>query len=94
MTAMARATATDVFGDRNAVIDNQTIASEDFSEFSTRVPGVFMFLGTGSAEKGTAFPHHNPRFNIDEDVLLDGVAMHAHGALNFLTRFTEDKGGE
>jgi amidohydrolase len=94
MTAMARATAADVFGDRNALIDNQTIASEDFSEFSTRVPGVFMFLGTGNAEKGTAFPHHNPRFNIDEDVLLDGVAMHVRGALNYLTRFTEDKGGE
>jgi len=94
LVAMARTTATGVFGDRKAVIDNQTIASEDFSEFSTRVPGVFMFLGIGNEAKGTAFPHHNPRFNVDEDVLSNGVAMHVQGALNYLTRFTADKGGE
>ena len=93
MVALARAAAAEVFGDKNAVVDNQTIASEDFSEFSTRVPGVFMFLGAGNAEKGTAFPHHNPRFNIDEDVLLSGVAMHVHGALRYLTRISEE-GGE
>jgi amidohydrolase len=94
LVAMARATAADVFGDKKAVVDNQTIASEDFSEFSTRAPGVFIFLGTGNADKGTAYPHHNPRFNVDEDVLLKGVAMHVQGALNFLTRFTDEKGGE
>ena len=93
MVTLARAAAVDVFGDKNAVVDNQTIASEDFSEFSTRVPGVFMFLGAGNAEKGTAFPHHNPRFNVDEDVLLSGVAMHVHGALRYLTRISEE-GGE
>ncbi len=93
MVALARAAAAEVFGDKNAVVDNQTIASEDFSEFSTRVPGVFMFLGAGNAEKGTAFPHHNPRFNVDEDVLLSGVAMHVQGALHYLTRISEE-GGE
>ena len=93
MVALARVAAAEVFGDKNAVIDNQTIASEDFSEFSTRVPGVFMFLGAGNAEKGTAFPHHNPRFNVDEDVLLNGVAMHVHGALRYLTRILAE-GGE
>jgi amidohydrolase len=93
LVSMARAAAADVFGNKNAVIDNQTIASEDFSEFSTRVPGVFMFLGAGNEEKDTAYPHHNPRFNVDEDVLLNGVAMHVHGALNYLTRFAEE-GGE
>ena len=83
LAALARITAEAVFGDAGAVIDNQTIASEDFSEFSARVPGVFMFLGAGNEAKGTTISHHNPRFNIDEDVLLDGVAMHVKGALNY-----------
>jgi amidohydrolase len=83
MVGLARQAAADVFGDENAVIDNVTIASEDFSEFSTRVPGVFMFLGAGNAAKGTTVSHHNPRFDIDEDVLLNGVAMHIQGALNY-----------
>jgi len=94
LVALARRTAEDVFKDKNAIIDNVTIASEDFSEFSERVPGVFMFLGAGNEKKGTTFSHHNPRFNIDEDVLLNGVAMHVHGALNFLTQSAKEKGGD
>ena len=83
MVALARQTAGQVFGEENAVVDNVTIASEDFSEFSERVPGVFMFLGAGNPDKGTTVSHHNPRFDIDEDILTNGVAMHVHGALNF-----------
>jgi len=84
MAALARRTAAKVFGGESAVVDNVTIASEDFSEFSARVPGVFMFLGAGNAAKGTTFPHHNPRFDIDEDVLVNGAAMLVQGALDFL----------
>ena len=83
MTALARRTAAEVFGGKDAVIDNVTSASEDFSEFSERVPGVFMFLGAGNVQKGTTVSHHNPRFNIDEDVLPNGVAMYVQGALNY-----------
>jgi len=64
MTALARRTAADVFSGEDAIVDNVTIASEDFSEFSERVPGVFMFLGAGNAQKGTTVSHHNPKFNI------------------------------
>jgi amidohydrolase len=94
MTAMARRTAVDVFGGENALVDNVTIASEDFSEFSERVPGVFMFLGAGNAQKGTTVSHHNPRFDIDEGVLTNGVAMHVHGALTYLNTMERGKGGE
>lgn len=83
MVRIVRDTAKEVFVDEKCLIDNQTIASEDFSEFSTRVPGVFMFLGTGNEKKGTHVSHHNPHFNIDEDTLPDGVAMYVKGALNF-----------
>ncbi len=83
MVKIARETAAEVFVDQDLIIDNQTMASEDFSEFSTRVPGVFMFLGAGNEKKGTTVSHHNPFFNIDEDTLPYGVAMHVKGALNF-----------
>jgi metal-dependent amidase/aminoacylase/carboxypeptidase family protein len=29
-------------------------------------------------------PHHNPRFDIDEDILPDGVAILAGAALRYL----------
>ena len=83
MVAIARQAAACVFTDPDAITDNITIASEDFSEFSTRVPGVFIFLGAGNEEKGTNRSHHNPRFNIDEDILIKGVAMHIQNAIHF-----------
>jgi amidohydrolase len=87
MVDIARRTAKEIFTEKNTIIDNISIASEDFSEFSERVPGVFMFLGAGNHQKETDYPHHNPRFNIDEDVLVNGVAMHVCGALNFLKSY-------
>ena len=83
MVKIARQTAADVFGDQQRLIDNQSIASEDFSEFSSRVPGVFIFLGTGNEKKGSHISHHNPCFNIDEDTMPAGVEMFVKGALNF-----------
>jgi amidohydrolase len=83
MVKIARETAAEVFGDKTCCIDNQSIASEDFSEFSSRVPGVFMFLGTGNEKKGSHISHHNPWFNIDEDTMPAGIEMHVKGVLNF-----------
>ena len=83
MVRIARETVTEVFGHQKCLIDNQTMASEDFSEFSSRVPGVFMFLGTGNEKKESHISHHNPRFNIDEETLPSGVEMYVKGAMHF-----------
>ena len=87
MVALARSTASQVFRNEAAVIDNASIASEDFSEFAARVPGVFMFLGAGNEAKGTTVSHHSPRFDIDEAILVRGVAVLVHGALNFFKHY-------
>jgi amidohydrolase len=86
MVQMARRTAVSVFGSPEAVMESRYIASEDFSEFSSRVPGVFMFLGCADPAKGTDVSHHHPAFAIDETVLTKGVALHVHGALTFLNK--------
>jgi amidohydrolase len=84
MTYFAKQTAVQVYGGDDIIESGKYIASEDFSEFSSRVPGVFIFLGCGNREKETDFPHHNPRFDVDEDVLEKGVELHVKGALKFL----------
>lgn len=61
-----------------------TLAGEDFSEFTSRVPGVFYFLGAGKNDQEN-FPHHHPRFDIDEKVLKIGVEIHVRAALDFLS---------
>ncbi len=83
MTDLARETAEEVFPEANAIIDNHTIASEDFSEFSAKVPGVFIFLGAGNKDAGMNLSHHHPEFDIDESILPKGVEMFVRGARHF-----------
>ncbi len=65
------------------VVSFVTLAGEDFSEFACRVPSVFCFLGACKPGAGEVYPHHHPRFDIDESVLPSGVALLVGGALRF-----------
>ncbi|MCF8092076.1 MAG: amidohydrolase [Desulfotignum sp.] len=85
MTDLARETALEIFSG-DSIIDNHTIASEDFSEFSAKVPGVFIFLGAGNKAAGADVSHHHPEFNIDESVLPKGVEMLVRGAHHFFEK--------
>lgn len=76
--------AAKVAGGTENLTEYRCLAGEDFGEFSTYVPSVFYFVGTGNAEKGTDYPHHHPKFDIDEDTLKTGVEMHVRSALNYL----------
>jgi amidohydrolase len=84
MADFAKTVATDVFGSPDVIDPGRYIASEDFSEYTSRVPGVFTFLGCADKRKKSDIPHHNPKFNIDEDVLTKGVELHVRAALAFL----------
>ena len=81
---LVRDTAIDVMGAANVSADQFTMGAEDMSEFLNRVPGCFFFLGSANAEKGLNYPHHNPRFDIDESILPNGVAILAGAALRYL----------
>ena len=74
---------TELFGS-DGIHEYRSMAGEDFSEFSEHAPSVFTFLGCGNADKGTDFPHHHPRFDIDEDAMINGVKLHIASALHLL----------
>ena len=86
MTDLIRETVRDRMSGSTEIIDNQTIASEDFSEFSARVPGVFVFLGAGSPDARKTVSHHHPEFDIDETVLPKGVELFVQGARDFFEK--------
>ncbi len=88
MVTLAKKTAVDVFGTPDIIDHARYIAGEDFSEFSSIVPGVLTFLGCANPDKKTDIPHHNPKFNIDEDVLTKGVELHVKAALNYLNKLS------
>ena len=58
--------------------------SEDFSEYLAKVPGTFAIVGTANEEKDTCYVNHHAKFNVDEDMLEHGVALHAQYAVDFL----------
>ena len=84
-----------VAGEGNYGLQPKSTASEDFSFYQQKVPGLFFYLGV--TPKGTdvdkAAPNHSPRFYVDESGLINGVRalsnpdrrLHAAGAPGQLT---------
>lgn len=62
-----------VFAEGVVVDATQTMGGEDFSAFQVKTPGAFFFVGAGNPGKGITYPHHHPRFTVDEDALAIGV---------------------
>lgn len=60
------------------------MGGEDFAAYGALAPAVFFWVGTGNDELGTSFPHHHPRFDIDEAALRDGIAVFTRTALDAL----------
>jgi len=71
-----------------AILAPKLSASEDFSEFQKKVPGVFFFLGSTDPKRDpkTAAPNHSPKFEIDEAALAVGVRAMTTLALDFLVQ--------
>ena len=85
-TALMRRVVKETLGADNVESDFQTMGSEDMAYFLNEVPGSFLFLGSANAERGLNYPHHNPRFDIDEAVLPLGVGILAETATRFLNQ--------
>ncbi len=44
-------------------------ASEDASHYLRKVPGAYFYVGASQVDKET-YPHHNPKFDLNEDSLI------------------------
>jgi amidohydrolase len=51
------------------------MGGDDFSAYLERAPGCYAFIGAGGE-----FPHHHPRFRIDERALATGTRLHVEVA--------------
>lgn len=54
---------------------------EDFAYYGKHVPAAFVFVGARSATATSCYPHHHPRFDIDEESMPLGAALLAQYAL-------------
>lgn len=46
------------------------MGGEDFAYYLQKVPGTFFFTGAKPVDTNSAFPHHHPKFDIDEKAML------------------------
>lgn len=82
LTDSLRRAATDVLGaDHVHEIPEPTTAGEDYAFFTEKIPGTYFFHP--SFMKGREYPHHHPKFDIDETVLWVGSATLAQFALTW-----------
>ena len=84
-------TAREVFGDEAVEEVPPIMSSEDFSGYQRAAPTAFFALGAGNEERGITYPNHNPRFDIDEDALENGIKMFVHTAFGLLNEETANK---
>ncbi|MEK4281790.1 MULTISPECIES: amidohydrolase [unclassified Cytobacillus] len=82
--AVMEETIIDVWGEDTLLRMPALMSGEDFSAFSDKVPGCFIFIGAGNQNKGIIYPHHHPRFTIDEDALEIGVELLVQSSFRLL----------
>jgi amidohydrolase len=76
--------ASAVVGNGGVVDIPPIMGGEDFSAYLARTPGAFVLVGARSEEAESAYPHHHPRFTVDERALPIGVAVLVRSALALL----------
>ncbi len=62
------------------------MGGEDFSYFALERPGCFFMVGVRNEERGITWPHHHPRFDLDEDGMPAGIGTMANAVLLYLER--------
>ena len=69
-TDHVRRSAARVVGTDGVIEMAPLMVGEDFAYYMQHVPGSFFFTGAGNPKVGAVFPHHHPRFDVDERAML------------------------
>ena len=75
--------AGEIVGPENVLEQTPIMGGDDMALWLQQARGVYFFVGTRSSE-ATAYPHHNPRFDIDERGLEVAVSVLASGVVDLL----------
>jgi amidohydrolase len=78
-------TARSIFPD--ADIDTEsylTMGAEDMGYMQEKVDGCYFMIGSNNKEKHLDYNHHHPKFDFDEQALINGAALMASAAADIL----------
>lgn len=81
-TAFMRQVAENIEG-ATIITEKCMLGGEDFSAFSKIVPSTFLFVGGGNEEMAFNYPHHHPKFGIDEDGMRLGLQLLVNAVVQY-----------
>jgi len=86
MSKLVQEAAGQIVGAGNIISTDgaRTMGGEDMSYFLAEVPGCYFFVGSRNEEKGFIYPHHSPKFDIDEEALPIGLEIMTRLAHRYL----------
>ncbi|KAK9060503.1 hypothetical protein SSX86_021207 [Deinandra increscens subsp. villosa] len=83
--------AGEVLGPSNVKTMLPLMGSEDFSVYQEVIPGYFYFLGMKSESNKKPASVHSPFFEVNEDILPFGAAMHASLVANYFAEIQDSE---
>ena len=84
ITKIVEKSAIKLFGNQRIVHLEPSMGGEDFSAYLRKAPGCFIKLGTGNKNIDTCYPHHHPKFDVDESALINGVELFLETTIRLL----------
>ena len=61
-----------------------TMGAEDMGYMQEKADGCYFYIGSANDEKNLNYGHHHPKFDFDEQALVNGVALMATAAADLL----------
>lgn len=61
-----------------------TMGAEDMGYMQEKADGCYFCIGSANAEKNLNYNHHHPKFDFDEQALINGAALMASAAADLL----------
>ena len=84
MADIVRRAAIEVAGEEHVIESGLGLGGEDFSYFSLEVPSCFFRCGTRNEERDIVWGHHHPKFDVEEEGFVNGMATMANAAMMYL----------
>ena len=84
VTSTVQSTARRILNKSSLDPDYQTMTAEDMAFMQEKVPGCYFFVGSNNKARGLDYGHHHPKFDFDEEALIQGTALMAAAAVDVL----------
>ena len=75
-----------ITGVKNVRESDPVMGGEDFAYYLQHVKGTFFFTGAMNPNWSHAYPHHHPKFNIDERAMLIAAKTLGKATLSYLNK--------